>query len=423
MDAQKVDAQKVDAQKVDAQKVDAQQIMALEQEYVVHTYNRPAFVLDRGEGMWVYDTEGKAYLDFLGGIAVNALGHRHPVILQAIKEQASRLLHVSNLYHTVPQALLARDLVESGAADRVYFCNSGTEAIEACIKFARKWGWMSHPAANRGKTDFVAFEHSFHGRTMGALALTAKPKYQDPFRPLMPGVHFAPFGDLDVTRKLLAETHPCAVIVEAVQGEGGIYVASKAFLQGLRAACDEYGALLICDEVQCGVGRTGRLWAYEHSGIQPDLIAVAKPLGGGLPIGVAMVVEKVASLLEPGDHGSTFAANPLICAVSRAVLGTINTPEFLADIQEKGHYLGGKLDQLAQKHACVTEVRGLGLMWGLETTLNTKDILAAGYDEGLLLGSSGEHIVRLLPPFIVKAAEMDEAISILDCIFAKLSEN
>jgi acetylornithine/N-succinyldiaminopimelate aminotransferase len=406
---------------VDAQRtVNAQQIIELEKQYVVHTYNRPPFVLDRGEGMRVYDTEGKAYLDFLGGIAVNALGHRHPAIMEALQEQAARLVHVSNLYHTAPQALLARDLVTSSAADRVYFCNSGTEAVEACIKFARKYGKVHRGAGEQERTAFVAFEHSFHGRTMGALALTAKAKYQEPFRPLMPGVHRAPFNDLRAARSLIAEVQPCAVIVEAVQGEGGIYAASDAFLQGLRAACDEHDALLICDEVQCGMGRTGTLWAYEASGIRPDLIAVAKPLGGGLPIGAALVADKVASLIEPGDHGSTFAANAAICAVARVVLATINTPEFLAGIREKGDYLGEALSSLLARHGDrVSEIRGRGLMWGVETTLNTGDVLTAGYEEGILLGSSGEHVIRLLPPYIVEKTEIDEAVDKLDRILAR----
>lgn len=395
--------------------MDTQEIISLEAQYVVHTYNRPAFVLDHGEGMWVYDTEGKGYLDFLGGIAVSALGHSHPAILKAIEEQAPKLLHVSNLYHTAPQARLARELVESSTADRVYFCNSGTEAVEACIKFARKWG-----KANGGKTAFVAFEHSFHGRTMGSLALTAKPSYQEPFVPLMPDVHFAPLDDLAAAEKVIAEVQPCAVIIEAVQGEGGINIASDAFLQGLRAVCDAHGALLICDEVQCGMGRTGMMWGYEPSGIRPDLVAVAKPLGGGLPIGAALAVDRVASLLEPGDHASTFAANPLICAVARAVLGTINTPEFLASIRKKGDYLGETLSGLAEKHDCITEIRGRGLMWGIETTLLTKDILTAGYQEGILLGSSGDHVVRLLPPFIVEEEDIDQGVSILDRILGAL---
>lgn len=393
--------------------MNAQEIIELEARYVVHTYNRPPFVLDHGEGMRVYDTDGRAYLDFLGGIAVNALGHRHPVVLKAIEEQMGRLLHVSNLYHTAPQALLARDLAACSAGDRVFFCNSGTEAMEACIKFARKWG-----KANGGKSNFVAFEHSFHGRTMGALALTAKARYREPFAPLMPGVHFAPFNDLEAARQLIAEVQPCAVVVEAVQGEGGIYLADDAFLQGLRAACDEHGALLICDEVQCGLGRTGTLWAYEHSGIRPDLIAVAKPLGGGLPIGAALVADRVASLLEPGDHGSTFAANPLICAVARAVLRTINTPQFLADIREKGAYLGKLLAALAERLDSIVEVRGRGLMWGIETTRNTREVLAAGYEAGILLGASGEHVVRLLPPYIVERADMERAVEMLAGILA-----
>jgi predicted acetylornithine/succinylornithine family transaminase len=393
--------------------MNAQEIMDLEKQYVVHTYNRPAFVLERGEGVWVYDTEGKAYLDFLGGIAVNALGHCYPAVVEAIREQAAQLLHVSNLYHTGPQALLARDLVESSTADRVYFCNSGTEAVEACVKFARKWG-----KRNGNKTNFVAFEHSFHGRTMGSLALTHKERYQAPFEPLMPGVSFAPFGDLEAAVDLIAEVQPCGVIVEAIQGEGGINIADDAFLQGLRAACDEHGALLICDEIQCGMGRTGTMWAYQPSGIRPDLVAVAKSLGGGLPIGAALATEEVASIMEPGDHASTFAANPLICAAARVVVNTVNTPEFLASIRGKGHYLGEALSGLVEQHECVTEIRGRGLMWGIETTLETADILPAGYEAGILLGSSGEHIVRLLPAYTVEEAEIDQAVSMLGDIFA-----
>jgi acetylornithine/N-succinyldiaminopimelate aminotransferase len=220
----------------------------------------------------------------------------------------------------------------------------------------------------------------------------------------------------------MAEVQPCAVVVEAVQGEGGIYPAGDAFMRGLRAACDEYGALLICDEIQCGVGRTGTLWGYEQSGIEPDLISVAKPLGGGLPIGAALAKDRVASLLQPGDHGSTFAANPLICAVAGAVLRTINKPAFLAQVREMGHYMGETLDELAEKHACVTEIRGRGMMWGIETTLQTADILPAGYEEGLLLGSSGEHVVRLLPPYIVDEGDIDQAVAMLDRIFGRLSQ-
>ena len=390
------------------------EVIRLEQEYVVHTYNRPPFVLERGEGMYVYDTEGKAYLDFLGGIAVNALGHSHPAVLDAMRDQMTKLMHVSNLYHTEPQAVLARELVENSAADKVYFCNSGTEAVEACIKFARKWG-----KAHDGKTGFVAFEHSFHGRTMGALALTAKARYQEPFAPLMPNVHFAPFNDLEAAQATIEKVQPCGVIVEALQGEGGIYPASDEFLQGLRQICDQNDALLICDEVQCGMGRTGTLWAYEPSGIAPDLIAVAKPLGGGLPIGAALAADKVAALMEPGDHGSTFAANALICAVALAVLGTINEPSFLASIQAKGHYLGESLSGLLEKRDTVTAIRGRGLMWGIETTLFTKDILPAGYEAGLLLGSSGDHVVRLLPPYIAAEKDMDKAVAMLDQILAE----
>ncbi len=393
--------------------MNTQEIMALEQKYLVHSYARPPFVLDHGQGVWVYDTEGKAYLDFLGGIAVNALGHCHPAVVQAIREQAGKLMHISNLYHSEPQTLLARDLVESTpGADRVFWTNSGTEAVEACIKFARKWG-----KAHGGKTAFVAFEHSFHGRTMGALALTAKPRYQEPFAPLMPGVYFAPFNDLRAARSLIERVQPCGVIVEAVQGEGGIYPATDEFLQGLRAVCDENEALLICDEIQCGMGRTGTLWAFEASGIRPDLVAAAKPLGGSLPIGAALAADRVAALIEPGDHGSTFAANPLICAAAHAALSIINTPECLTGVREKGGYLGELLSELAGRHASITAIRGRGLMWGVETTLLTKDILAAGYQHGILLGAAGEHVVRLLPPYVVEQAEIEQAVQLLDRIF------
>jgi acetylornithine/N-succinyldiaminopimelate aminotransferase len=252
---------------------------------------------------------------------------------------------------------------------------------------------------------------------MGSLAMTAKERYRAPFEPLMPDVHFTPFNDLAAAEKLIAKVQPCGVIVEAVQGEGGINAATDAFLQGLRAACDAHDALLICDEVQCGMGRTGTMWAYEPSGIRPDLVAVAKPIGGGLPMGAALAVERVASLMEPGDHASTFAANPLICAVARAVMGIVNQPAFLASIRDKGGYLGEALSGLLEKHDTVTEIRGRGLMWGIETTLNTADILPAGYERGLLLGSSGENVVRLLPPYIAQEADMDVAVGILDEIF------
>jgi acetylornithine/succinyldiaminopimelate/putrescine aminotransferase len=252
---------------------------------------------------------------------------------------------------------------------------------------------------------------------MGSLALTHKDRYQAPFRPLMPGVSFAPFGDLDAAVKLIAETQPCGVIVEAVQGEGGINIASDEFLQGLRAACDEHGALLICDEIQCGMGRTGAMWGYEPSGIVPDLVSVAKSLGGGLPIGATLATEKVASIMEPGDHASTFAANPVICAAAHAVVTTVNTPEFLGGILAKGDYLNESLSGLVEQHECVTGIRGRGLMWGIDTTLNTADILPAGYEAGILLGNSGEHTVRLLPAYTVSESEMDQAVSMLSDIF------
>jgi len=399
--------------------MNAEDIKALDEKYVVHTYARAPFVLERGEGVRLYDTEGKAYLDFVSGIAVNALGHGHPAIRQAIAEQMDKLMHVSNLYHTIPQARLAQMLVESCFADKVYFCNSGAESVEAAIKFARKW------ARTRGfteKTEFIAFSGGFHGRTMGALALTPREHYQDPFRPLMPGAKIATFNDLASAEALMDEK-TCAVIVEPLQGEGGVYPADPDFLKGLRTLCDRNGSLLIFDEVQCGLGRTGTLWAHQFYGVTPDIMTVAKPLGGGLPMGATLMTQAVADCIGPGDHGSTFAANPVVCAAAQAVVKTISDPAFLEHVRWAGSYLSEGLADLQAKYPCIREIRGRGLIWGLALDIPAAPVIQAGYELGILTLNAGPQVLRLLPPLIVQQADLDEALEKLDGAFARATQH
>jgi predicted acetylornithine/succinylornithine family transaminase len=340
--------------------INPQNLAELDAAFILGTYPRASLVFERGEGLWLYDHTGKRYLDFTSGISVNNLGHAHPEIVAAISDQAARLGHVSNLYLTESQVLLAQRLCELSFADKVYFCNSGTEAVEAAIKFARKYARQSY---GEKKTRFLAFHGGFHGRTMGALALTAREKYQAPFRPLMPDVDYAPLNDLEAAARLItAET--CAVIVEPLQGEGGVYEAELEFLRHLRRLCDQVGALLIVDEIQCGLGRTGILWAYEAAGITPDMMTLAKALGGGLPIGAVLLASKVAAVMEVGDHGSTFAGGPVVCQAARVVLEHVSAPEMLAHISRMGAYLMSGLEAAGLRG--VGEVRGRGLMVGVQ---------------------------------------------------------
>jgi acetylornithine/N-succinyldiaminopimelate aminotransferase len=387
--------------------LDAEQVIDLEQQYVLQSYKRPPFVLDRGEGAYLYDTEGNRYLDMVGGIAVNALGYRDAGMLQVMREQAERLLHVSNLYHTQPHAELAKMLVEASFADRVFFCNSGTEAVEGALKFSRKVARAT--SENQDKYQIVSFNDAFHGRSMGALATTANAKYREPFLPLIAGVEFGDFNNLESAAALIGP-NTAAVIVEPVQGEGGIIPARQEFLEGLRRLCDENDALLIFDEVQCGLGRTGTLWAYEVTGVLPDLMTLAKPLGGGLPIGAVLMTEKVASQISVGDHGSTFAGGPFVTAVAAYVFKRISEPAFLDHVKEVGQEMGEQLSELAGEFPIVKEVRGRGLMWGLELdpTVAAGDVVTAGYDQGLLLVSAGHNTIRFVPPLIVQPYHVEE---------------
>ncbi|MCB0177238.1 MAG: aspartate aminotransferase family protein [Anaerolineae bacterium] len=381
-------------------------IIELEHKYVLQTYKRPDFVLESGEGVWLYDSDGREYLDGGSGIAVNALGYQNQAIIAALRQAADSLIHVSNLYHTAPQALLARDLCENSFADRVFFCNSGAEANEGALKFARKW---ARTQGHTDKTGIVAFTGSFHGRTMGALACTATEKYRKPFEPLIGDVSFAQFNDLDSARQAITDK-TCAVMIEPVQGEGGVTPADPDFLTGLRQICDETGALLIFDEIQCGLGRTGTLWAYEGYHVTPDIMTLAKPLAGGLPIGAILLTQTVADALGPGDHGSTFAGGPLVCTVAHSVFRHINTPVFLQQVKSHSDYMAAQLNDRVVASPLIEQVRGKGLMWGLVSVPPAADIMVEARKFGLIVLVAGPNVVRLLPPLTISQDEIDELV-------------
>jgi acetylornithine/N-succinyldiaminopimelate aminotransferase len=384
------------------------EIIANDQRYILQTYKRPNFVIERGEGCYLIDTEGRRYLDCVAGIAVNALGYGDPEVTRAMAEQAGQLIHTSNLYYTRPAGELAKMLVERSFADRVFFCNSGAEAIEGAIKFARKRTYEQHLEQ---KKIVVAFSGSFHGRTMGAVAVTSTEKYRTPFAPVMPGVRFAPFNDLAAAEAAITDD-VCAVIVEPVQGEGGLSVATPEFLRLLRARCDAVGALLIFDEIQCGMGRTGTLWAHEPYGLTPDIMAVAKPLGGGMPIGAVLMTQAVADVMHAGDHGTTFGGGPLVTAVAQIVLDRIADPAFLAHVREVSDYLDEALGDLAGSRSDVLELRGRGLMRGvrISTSTPTAAVREAAHHEGLLIATAGEDVLRLVPPLVFERRHVDEAM-------------
>lgn len=382
----------------------SEQVIGLEQDHLVQTYKRPPFVLSHGDGVMVYDLDGKAYLDFVAGIAVNALGYADPDVTAALQKAATGLIHVSNLYHTAPQAELAAMLVEKSFADRVFFANSGAEANEGALKFARK---VAYNAGLTDKTEVVCFSHAFHGRTLAAVSLTPKEKYQQPFKPLMQDVIVAEFNDINSAKSAISD-RTVAVIVEPVQGEGGIHAATPGFLQALRTLCDAHGATLIFDEIQCGVGRTGTLWGHEASGVTPDIMTLAKPLAGGLPIGAILVKQSIADAMQPGDHGSTFAGGPLVTAVAKVVLEKISQPEFLAHINEVGGYLMERVSEI--NSPLIKEVRGRGLMVGVEFTVDVGSLINKGYKQGLLLVNAGENVLRFVPPLILEKAHVDAMV-------------
>ena len=382
----------------------------LERRYLFQNYGRQPIVIERGEGTRVRDVDGREYLDFVGGLAVTALGHAHPAVTKAVAAQAERLVHVSNLYYTTPMIELARLLVEHSPLDRVFFCNSGAEAVEAAIKLARRYGHDERGGAH----GVIAMEDGFHGRSLGALAATGTARYREPFAPMPPGFRHVPWNDLDALRAATDEG-TVAVLMEPVQGEGGVNEPADGYLRGVRDWCDERGLLLILDEIQTGVGRTGALWAHEREGVEPDVMCVAKGLAGGLPIGAVLAREALAAHLVPGDHGTTFGANPVTAAAGAAVLRHILDNDVLGAARRASERLTARLREMEDRLPAVTEVRGRGLLLAVSLSAEVApDVVAACRERGLLVNNVRPDRIRLMPPLIVEDGEIDRACDILE---------
>ncbi|BCN31754.1 aspartate aminotransferase family protein [Anaeromicropila herbilytica] len=377
---------------------------------IMHTYNRFPVVLDKGEGVYLYDINGKKYLDFAAGIAVFALGYGNKEYNDALKEQIEKLIHTSNLYYNLPMVEASSKLKKASFMDRVFFTNSGTEAIEGAIKLARKYFYKKH---NTNDSEIIAMVHSFHGRSMGALSVTGNMKYQEAFRPLIGGVEFADFNDIESVKSKITEK-TAAILLEPVQGEGGIYPATKEFLLELRKLCDEKDIVLIYDEIQCGMGRTGEMFSYRSTGIKPDIITTAKALGCGVPVGAFAAIEKVASAFEPGDHGSTYGGNPLVCAAVSKVFDLFESMNLLEHVKEVSAYLEQRLDELVNKYSVIELRRGVGLMQGLVFTKPVGEYINKALEKGLIIISAGTNIIRLVPPLVITRENVDEMIQILE---------
>lgn len=380
------------------------------EEAIIHTYNRFPVVFDHGDGVYLYDRDGRKYLDFAAGIAVNAFGYNVEEYKDALKAQVDKLMHVSNLYYTEPMAEAAHKLAEASGLKRVFFTNSGTEAIEGAIKAARKYAFKKD-----GKTDheIIAMEHSFHGRSMGALSVTGNAHYREAFQPGIGHIVFAEYNNLeDVKSKITDKT--CAILFETVQGEGGIYPGEKEFIQEIRKICDEKDILLILDEIQCGMGRTGKMFAYQHYGILPDVMTSAKALGCGVPVGAFVVGEKAESALEPGDHGSTYGGNPFVTAAVCKVFEMFESRNVLENVNEVSAYLDEKLQELVEKYDVVKSTRGLGLMRALELNDPVGPYVSKALEKGLLIISAGTHIIRFVPPLVITKENVDEMMGILE---------
>lgn len=386
-------------------------------KYVLNTYNRYPFVFDHGEDVWLYTEDGKKYLDMCSGLAVSSLGHNHPSLIKAIQEQSNKILHTSNLYYTKPYADLAKKLVTRSVFDKVFFCNSGAEANETAIKITRKHG---KNIEFKAKYEVITLNNSFHGRTMATLSATGQKKYQKGFEPLLEGFVFVEMNNNEELKKAV-NSRTAAIIIEPIQGEGGIRPAFFDFIETARKLCDEYNALLIFDEVQSGIGRTGKLFGYENFlPIEPDIITIAKGLGGGLPIGAVLIKEKFAELLKPGEHASTFGANPVCCAAANAVLDTIDKEGILKNVKNFGEYFRNKLDKLKEKYNCIKEVRGMGLLNGIELKIKANDLIEKLFEKDIITVPAGTNVVRFIPPLIVKKEHIDIVITALDEVLKKI---
>jgi acetylornithine/N-succinyldiaminopimelate aminotransferase len=400
----------------------AENIRADESRYLMNTYRRPPIVFTHGRGCRLYDSEGREYLDFLGGIAVNALGHAQADLVRTIRREAGRAIHVSNLFQNPYQGPLARKLAEWSGLDRVFFTNSGTEAMDGVLKLARAHAHAkSASTSSVKKTRFLALENSFHGRTFGALSITYPEKYREPFAPLVPGVEFVRFNDVaDLERKF--DDTVCAIVVETVQGEGGIFPVSESFWRRARALATQYDAALIADEIQCGLGRTGRYFAYQKFDSAPDIVTIAKPLAGGLPLGAFIANEQFASAFTPGMHGTTFGGGPLVCAAALQVLTVIEKRNLLKNVRERGDQLRLGLEKLAARFDFIREVRGEGLIVGVDLSIDGASIVTEALRRGLIINCTHEHIIRLLPAFIVSRADVTEFLSKFEKVLQTISK-
>ena len=379
------------------------------EQVLMHTYSRYQIVLDHGDGVYLYDTDGRKYLDFGAGIAVFALGYNNKEYNDALKNQIDKLIHTSNYFYNEPAVFAAEKLAKASGMDRVFFTNSGTEAIEGAVKLARKYYFMKH---GRADSEIISMNHSFHGRSMGALSVTGNPKYREAFEPLIGGTVFAEYNNYeDVASKVNEKT--AAILLETVQGEGGLYPADPAFLKKLRALCDEKGILLILDEIQCGMGRSGSMFCYERYGVKPDIMTAAKAMGCGIPVGAFAAADKVASAYVPGDHGTTYGGNPLAAAAVCKVFELYEKEQILANVNEVGAYLEAQLDGLVRQYDCVRERRGIGLMQGLELDRPAKDVIAYAMDRGLILFAAGSNVIRFVPPLVIQKEHVDEMTEIL----------
>ena len=386
------------------------------EQHLIHTYNR-SVVFDRGEDVYLIDNNGKKYLDMGAGIAVSALGYSNEEYKQGLKNQIDKLIHVSNLYYTEPVITAAKYLAEGSGMDRVFFTNSGTEAIEGAIKLARKYAYLKD---ENSKGEIIAMNHSFHGRSMGALSVTGTKHYRDPFEPLIGGVSFADYNDLESVKKLITKD-TCAIIMETVQGEGGIYPATEEFITGVRKLCDENDIAMILDEIQCGMGRTGKLFAYQHYDIKPDIITSAKALGCGMPVGAFAAVEKFAKAMCPGDHGTTYGGNPLAAKAVCKVFEIFEKEHIVEKVSELSEYFFAKLKKLSEKYpALITDVRGKGLLIGLEVSCLNGDVVKKAMDKGLVVLTAGSNVVRMAPPLVIKREHIDSCCDILDEVFASM---
>ena len=382
------------------------EIIKLTEKYILCTYKRNPVAFVKGKGASVWSANGKAYLDFFSGLAVNNLGHCHPAVVNAVKNQAGKLMHTSNLYYTEPQAKLAEKLVKLSFPGKVFFCNSGAEANEAAIKLARKWG-------NPKRNEIITMKESFHGRTITTLTATGQTKYQRGFQPLASGFKYAAFNELNALKKLITR-RTAAIMMEPIQGEGGVNIASRKFVRGVRSLCNKKKILLIFDEVQTGIGRTGKMFAFQHYRITPDILTLAKALGGGLPIGAMIAGKKFSGVLQPGTHASTFGGNPVVCAAACAVLDTIGKEHLLGNAARMGNYLHKKLQKLKSKYSIVSDVRNKGLMVGVELKIKGTEITKGCLEKGLLINCTAEKVIRFLPPLNVKKNQIDEAVEIFE---------